>query len=347
MTTIRVKTKKDNYAKIANEPLQDARLSWQARGMLAYLLSLPDNWEIRLEHPIKQSPSGRDSVYSILRELKKYRYLVQEQARDQKGRLIKQCYNLYETPVPLEPKPDVPEPAQPLTDNPDTANPTLQITKVTNNEKTTAIGQGTDSTNHSTACAADTSSFVSQTTMAPPQSTESCATSDSVSAGFIQPSDLPTEQQVIGEKLTELQLAYVKKRLMAFTEQDTNFKLTDYFLGVVYELESKSCFTDAGDDFLKKVNTICKSIRIGKWHMPVNLEQELAEKQKAEKNAYEFKLVELVAERDSLKRMIEFSKEDQSPQLANLREQLDKAEKRIAVFKQSFSQPALHQRGTA
>ncbi len=347
MTTIRVKTKKDNYATIANESLQDARLSWQARGMLAYLLSLADNWEVRLEHLIKQSPSGRDFVCSILRELKKYRYLVQEQGRDEKGRLIKQCYNLYETPVPLEPKPDAPEPAQPLTANPDTANPTLQITKVTNNKKTTAIGQGTESTHHSTACAADASSFVSQTTLAAPQPTAPCASSHPKPDGFIQPSELPPEQQVIGEKLTEPQLAYVKKRLMAFAAQEANLKLTDYFLGVVYELESKSAFTEAGNDFLKKVNTICKSIRMGKWHMPVNLEEELAEKQQAAKNAYEIQLVELVAERDSLKRMIEFSKADQSPQLANLREQLISAEKRIAVFKQSFPQPALRQGGAA
>jgi hypothetical protein len=45
MTTIRVK-KDARYFSASNEPFNDKRLSWEARGLMGYLLSKPDNWEL-------------------------------------------------------------------------------------------------------------------------------------------------------------------------------------------------------------------------------------------------------------------------------------------------------------
>ncbi|KAB1363607.1 DNA-binding protein, partial [Bacillus thuringiensis] len=39
------RVKKDtNYSVIHNTPLRDENLSWRAKGLLAYMLSLPDDW---------------------------------------------------------------------------------------------------------------------------------------------------------------------------------------------------------------------------------------------------------------------------------------------------------------
>lgn len=50
--------------------LRDARLSFGARGLFAYLWDLPDGWIIRLAHLAKMGPDGRDSLRSRLHELR-------------------------------------------------------------------------------------------------------------------------------------------------------------------------------------------------------------------------------------------------------------------------------------
>ncbi|TKI88055.1 DNA-binding protein, partial [Bacillus wiedmannii] len=43
MGIFRVK-KDNNYSVINNTGLKDKRLSWKAKGILAYILTLPDDW---------------------------------------------------------------------------------------------------------------------------------------------------------------------------------------------------------------------------------------------------------------------------------------------------------------
>ena len=43
MATFRV-NKDKNYTTINNTGLKDKRLSWKAKGILAYILTLPDDW---------------------------------------------------------------------------------------------------------------------------------------------------------------------------------------------------------------------------------------------------------------------------------------------------------------
>ena len=58
---------------------QDDRLTWEARGVLWYVLSKPDDWEIQ-ETDLSQH-CGRDKVRKILKELEKYGYLTREHTR--------------------------------------------------------------------------------------------------------------------------------------------------------------------------------------------------------------------------------------------------------------------------
>ncbi|MCJ7767163.1 hypothetical protein MUP79_02065 [Candidatus Bathyarchaeota archaeon] len=67
--------RKSNYTIVPNEMLNDKRLSWKAKGMLAYLLSLPDTWEVYVAHIRTISTDGNDSTSSGLNELIEFKYV--------------------------------------------------------------------------------------------------------------------------------------------------------------------------------------------------------------------------------------------------------------------------------
>ncbi len=77
MSTIRVR-KNVNYFAAANEPFNDAQLSWEARGLMGYLLSKPDNWEVRLRDVLEQGPAGEHKVDRMLAELRKAGYISRQ-----------------------------------------------------------------------------------------------------------------------------------------------------------------------------------------------------------------------------------------------------------------------------
>jgi hypothetical protein len=123
---IRVEKNK-NYSVINNEGLRDNNLSWGAKGLLAYLLSLPDNWNIILEHLKTISKDGRDSTNAKLKELQENNYLIQGDFIKDKGKFKGYDYTLYETPINRNGKP--------VTENPLLLNTNRESTKeLINNE---------------------------------------------------------------------------------------------------------------------------------------------------------------------------------------------------------------------
>ena len=74
MAIIRAK-REHNYTVINNKVFQRNQLSWQAMGMLSYLLSKPDDWSVVVNELINVTkdtakPTGNNGVYNILKELK-------------------------------------------------------------------------------------------------------------------------------------------------------------------------------------------------------------------------------------------------------------------------------------
>lgn len=61
---------------ISNDLLQDARLSYDTRGMLIRMLSMPDDAEITIDAALASGPAGRDKVYRMLAEAERYGYVV-------------------------------------------------------------------------------------------------------------------------------------------------------------------------------------------------------------------------------------------------------------------------------
>lgn len=75
------------FAQIPNATAQDSRLSFEARGLLVMMLSMPDTWVIHKEWLIKQSPKcGRDKMTRLLKELIDFGYMIKK-AKHEKGQL--------------------------------------------------------------------------------------------------------------------------------------------------------------------------------------------------------------------------------------------------------------------
>jgi hypothetical protein len=88
-----------NYTVILNSTIQDSRLSWKARGLHHYLLSLPDDWDICIAHLSEQSlADGRASLNSALKELETLGYLFKSQPKNGQGKFEKYLWFIYETP---------------------------------------------------------------------------------------------------------------------------------------------------------------------------------------------------------------------------------------------------------
>jgi hypothetical protein len=83
MSIIRIK-KENNYSIISNCGLKDERLSWGAVGLYAYLLSLPDDWEIKVEHLKNVHYDGISATRAKLKELENAGYLIKQKVDDSK-----------------------------------------------------------------------------------------------------------------------------------------------------------------------------------------------------------------------------------------------------------------------
>ena len=64
----------DPFARIPKQVLNDDRLSWKAKGLLAYLLGKPKDWQVMVADLINRSKDGKTAIRSGLKELKMFGY---------------------------------------------------------------------------------------------------------------------------------------------------------------------------------------------------------------------------------------------------------------------------------
>lgn len=125
---IRVK-KQSNYVVMNKTSLMDERLSWKAKGLHAYMLSMPDDWCFYDSELQKHAKDGRDSLKSALKELRELGYMKRVRHRNQDGTFDYETivYEIPQTDDPLPGKPQTEKPSTdyPLTDEPLTENPQL------------------------------------------------------------------------------------------------------------------------------------------------------------------------------------------------------------------------------
>ena len=92
-----------NYAVLPNSTLQDSSISYEATGLLAMILSLPDDWEIHKTWLQKQKiKCGRDKMSKMMNELVDAGYVVVKQSVGEDGRFLQNDYLVHPTPVNLK-----------------------------------------------------------------------------------------------------------------------------------------------------------------------------------------------------------------------------------------------------
>lgn len=85
----------DNFTQISNGWLRDKRLSWKARGLLAWLTSHNSGFEVSLSRIVAASDrDGRESARSAIEELETCGYLLRAKDRDKAGRITSASYTL-------------------------------------------------------------------------------------------------------------------------------------------------------------------------------------------------------------------------------------------------------------
>lgn len=130
MVVFRVE-KTSNYTVMSNHHLQNRNLSLKAKGLLSWILSLPEGWDYTLNGlAVILHKDGIDSVRTAMKELEKNGYLVRRRIRNEKGHLTTAEYIIYENPqINLA---NQPNDKQPILENPMLDNPIQLITNELN-----------------------------------------------------------------------------------------------------------------------------------------------------------------------------------------------------------------------
>lgn len=77
-----------SFSAIPNKTLQDKRLTFEATGLLAMLLSLPEDWEIHKDWLQKQKQKcGRDKLTRMMKELQDAGYVTKIYKQEDGGRM--------------------------------------------------------------------------------------------------------------------------------------------------------------------------------------------------------------------------------------------------------------------
>lgn len=99
MPQVRVE-KKNKYTQIDNKLIRDRNLSLKARGLLIYMLSLPDDWDYSISGLSTECKEGKSSIRSAIDELIEHRYITRSLVRGKNGLLGGYEYVVYEEPQP-------------------------------------------------------------------------------------------------------------------------------------------------------------------------------------------------------------------------------------------------------
>lgn len=96
MAIVRV-AERPRYTVVDNRPIEDPALSFRALGLLVYLLSKPDHWEVSYRHLATVKAEGQHAVRATLAELETAGYLVRERRHLPGGR-FEWVSTIYESP---------------------------------------------------------------------------------------------------------------------------------------------------------------------------------------------------------------------------------------------------------
>lgn len=116
MAIIRTKRTK-NFTVLNNDLIRDSRLSFKARGLLQYMLSMPDDWKFYVSELAKHSSKeGESAIKTGLEELEELGYMRRIQRRESNGKFGAVDWEVLDEPA-FSPEVDYPLAEKPLADN--------------------------------------------------------------------------------------------------------------------------------------------------------------------------------------------------------------------------------------
>lgn len=131
LTTIHLHVDGDPFARVRKEALEDASLTWKAKGLLAYLLGKPDNWQVRQRDLMNRSADKKTAVQSGMRELETAGYAKREEVR-QGGRFKALIWHISDRTIFKNP----PQAGFPSTGNPSPEKPSPENQPLSKNDTT-------------------------------------------------------------------------------------------------------------------------------------------------------------------------------------------------------------------
>ena len=99
MAQVRIE-KESAFSVFENTLLQNPNLSLKAKGLLVYMLSLPEDWDYSIVGLSQKCKEGKSSIRGAIAELMAEGYITRHLARNDKGVLTGYEYIVYEHPHP-------------------------------------------------------------------------------------------------------------------------------------------------------------------------------------------------------------------------------------------------------
>lgn len=109
-TICRIASRHKPYSQLGNAMLRDHRLSFEARGLLAFILSHPSDWQVHVRQLCHETGLGREKALRIFRELIAHDYCQRNYRRGDDGRMAGVEYVFTDEPSPQSGKPFTAEP---------------------------------------------------------------------------------------------------------------------------------------------------------------------------------------------------------------------------------------------
>ncbi|AOU90878.1 hypothetical protein LEAN103870_15220 [Legionella anisa] len=291
MAVLRIHKKQQNFVILDKTCLNDQTLSWGAKGLHAYLISLPDNWKVRVSDLKERARNGRDAVRGLLSELEQAGYIQKVTSRDDaSGRFGGVEYLVLEIPEPKNqennpetkkpysvkneqktPSPENPSLVNPETGNPLPVNPTLiNINRINNkrlNNKTATADRSISVKELNAKTQAEKAATVfSQSVRHEVMSVEKAELE------YNHIDFLSQDDALIGSQLTQSQ----KQRIRTLVKSLNISQKEALIEEIEFCLINPKHFTACGKDFSRKLNAIRSVILRGDWQTPSGMIQELS-----------------------------------------------------------------------
>lgn len=128
--------KETNFTCIDNHLFNDKTLSMKAKGLLAQILSLPDDWKYSVNGLASLFSDGRDAVNGAINELIEHGYITRTKIINELGTFDGYRYDIYEKPQTENEKiADIPFTDKPFTEEPFTDNSAVSNTNILNTKE--------------------------------------------------------------------------------------------------------------------------------------------------------------------------------------------------------------------